>query len=100
MILTKDTVPTFQYGQTDVGLAAAKIIEGKVRFAKGVLLRSPGSNDPTPNTDIIWVGRANVTTSTGMPLAPGESLTLPVDNGDDLYAISTTASQRLAWLGG
>jgi len=96
----KDTVGIFKHGQTTVGVAIVQVIElANVTFTKGILLRAAGDNDPTPNTNVIWVGGPAVTANDGMPLAPGETLSLPLENGSRLYAISTAADQKLAWIG-
>jgi hypothetical protein len=99
MIVIKETVQRFQHGQRLVGVTAVKITDSTFRFAKGILLRTAGDNDPTPNTDVIWVGDARVTSSDGMPIAPGESINLPLESAENLYAISTSANQSIAWLG-
>ena len=99
MLVIKDTVKQFRNGQKTVGINAVKITETNHEFVKGILLRAAGDNDPTPNTNVIWIGGPYVTSSDGMPLAPGETMTLPLETAENLYAISTAASQNLAWWG-
>lgn len=99
MILAKDTVQQFQHGQKLISTSAVRIIDIDSRFVKGILLRSAGDNDPTPNVDTIWIGRSNVTANDGMPISPGETMTVPLESGANLYAISTSANQSIAWLG-
>lgn len=99
MWVTKEGVRTFKHGQELISTNAVKVIEPDHRFIRGILLRSAGEKDPTPNTGMIWIGTAGVTSATGMPIAPGETLSLPLDRGANLYAISDTANQSLAWLG-
>jgi hypothetical protein len=66
---------------------------------KGVLIKAPGPTDDTPNTLSVFIGGANVTadqaTTGGFPLAPGESITLPIELVDGIYAIATGANQKL-----
>ncbi|MEN6406094.1 MAG: hypothetical protein ABFC77_06435 [Thermoguttaceae bacterium] len=70
---------------------------------KGVLLRTPGSVDPTPNAVCVWVGGACVTADSdgqtgGMPIPPGESLFVPIDDPSRLWVVSTDANQNVAWM--
>lgn len=99
MFIVKETVKEIQYGQIAVGVTAVRVVDTDKPFTRGILLRAAGVNDPVPNTNVIWVGGSTVTSSDGMPIAPGEALTVPLAHGKDLYAISTLADQKLAWLG-
>lgn len=99
MFIVKETVKTIQYGQIVVGVTAVRIVDTDKTFTRGILLRAAGVNDPIPNTNVIWVGGSTVTPSDGMPIAPGEALTVPLAQGQNLYAVSTLADQKLAWLG-
>jgi hypothetical protein len=70
---------------------------------KGILLRAPGSGDDSPNSAPVYVGGAGVTADNmpetgGMPICPGETLFVPLENLELLYAISTAANQQLAWI--
>ena len=47
---------TLMHGHQTVGTARRQLVEGKYEVLKGVLMRAPGSGDPTPNTAPIWVG--------------------------------------------
>jgi hypothetical protein len=104
MLIVKDTTCKFYHGHKSVGTSPTKIIVPGYKFIKGIVLRAPGDNDPVSNNAPIWIGRADVTANSneaagGMPIAPGESLTLPLESGKDLYAISNTANQDIAWIG-
>jgi hypothetical protein len=74
-------------------------------MVKGVLLRTPGDADPTPNVAPVWVGNnesvtADSDTETGgMPLVPGAALEIPAQNAEDIWLISTAADQDIAWIG-
>jgi hypothetical protein len=63
---------------------------------KGVLIKAHGDLDAAANTVPVFIGNAQVTTSDGFSLGPGESVTLPVE-GDDIYAIAGSASQKVSW---
>lgn len=87
-----------------VGTSAVKVNPIGFKFIKGILLRTPGTTDPSPNTAPIWIGGANVTADQavetgGFPLVPGASLNIPSEFLSGLYAISTSASQVLTWVG-
>lgn len=86
-----------------MGTTRAQLTANSIRTYKGVLIRSPGSADPTPNTGVIWIGGAAVTADSnsgtgGMPLTPGDSVFIPIDDPSKLYVISDTAAQDVAWL--
>jgi hypothetical protein len=87
-----------------VGMTAGLINDFKFRFIKGIVLYTPGTLDPVPNTAPIWIGNAKVTADLeietgGFPLVPGSQITFPTEYLKDLYAVSTTADQRLLWIG-
>ncbi len=102
----KETSPSneLHHGHTVVGLTAVRIVPVSVKLVRGLMLRAPGPSDSVPNTDIIYIGRQIVTAdantgSGGMPLLPGSSIVLPVDDGYEIYAISASANQDVAWIG-
>lgn len=97
--MSKETVLDFRHGQTLVGASAVQIANYPATLVQGVVLRAAGASDPTPNTDTIWVGKATVGTGNGMPISPGETMSIPVEDMSQLYAISTSANQSLAWWG-
>jgi hypothetical protein len=47
------------------------------------------------NTGIIYVGRSNITASNGYPLAPSESVLIPVDNTDGVMALAAVNNEKL-----
>jgi hypothetical protein len=52
------------------------------------------------NTGTVYIGfSSGVTASTGFELGAGESLTLPVNNVNKLYAISSSGSQNISYIG-
>jgi hypothetical protein len=101
----KETSPSTRLanGHTAVGTTPVPVSEVSQKFVRGLLLRAPGPNDPTPNTDVIWVGKKSVTADTtatgGMPLLPGSVLELPVEDPSQVYAVSGSDNQDLAWMG-
>lgn len=93
-----------KHGHVVVGITPVPLTTLSFRLDRGLLVRAPGASDPVPNTAVVWVGRAAVAADSsvgrgGMPLAPGEALTLPVDDPSKVYVVSTAANQDLAWMG-
>lgn len=94
----------FAFGHTVVGVTRAKAINGSLPDGNfsGVLIKAPGSEDDVPNTVAIYLGDASVTANYdpdtgGFPLAPGQSITVPLETAEDLYVVSTASSQDMAW---
>lgn len=93
-----------KYGHVTVGTSAVALSSISRTVKKGVILRAPGSGDPTANTDPIWIGDSRVTANSaadtgGFPIAPGESVTIEIEDLSEIYAISANASQDLGWIG-
>lgn len=88
-----------KYGRTTVGTSAVPI---SIRFTgdeteklrRGFLVKAAPDNSAT-----IFLGGPTVTAEDGMPLLPGESLSIPADKPWLIYAISTDSDQALAWIG-
>jgi hypothetical protein len=86
----------FYSGQTSVGTAATLI--------DGVLLNAAGGNPyrlhlhNNDNTDAVYLGGSDVTTTTGLMLDKGVMLELTVSPADRLYAVSTKAGHGISWL--
>jgi hypothetical protein len=99
--VTKD----IRYGHKVVGATAVQLTNVSSEMVKGLLLRAPGSADPTPNTHTIWVGtNENVTADShaetgGMPIIPGAALTIPAQDANDIWVIAGAAAQDIAWIG-
>jgi len=50
------------------------------------------------NTINVYVGPSGITTSTGMELAPGQSVCLPVTNTNLLFVIASTTGASVSWI--
>jgi hypothetical protein len=103
MDINKEAVGQLYHGHKAVGTGRVQLAIAKYEVVKGILLRTPGTNCPTPNTVPVWVGGKHVTADSnpgtgGIPLAPGESLFIPCDNITALYVVSTADGQDLAWM--
>ncbi len=105
MDISRETVHDLWQGHALVGLTRVKVVslELGTQALKGILLVTPGTNAPVPNTHPVWVGGGGVSADSnaetgGMPLLPGDSLFVPVADVSKLYAVSTAADQDLAWM--
>ena len=106
LVDVRDTVETkeLKWGHTVVGASAVQLTALEFTFTKGLLIRAPGSDDPVANTAPIWVGGKGVTANSnvatgGVPLAPGESINLPVNDPTLVYVVSTAGAQDVSWMG-
>ena len=106
LVEVRETIGTkeLKWGHQVVGLTAVQLTSQQYNFEKGLFLRAPGASDPTPNTNCIWVGGAGVTADSdqgtgGIPLAPGDSINLPVNDPTAVYLVSDIADQDIAWMG-
>lgn len=52
------------------------------------------------NTDILYIGKSGVTTSTGFPLSASDTVLWPAANLNQIYAICAAGSPVLAWVVG
>jgi hypothetical protein len=91
-------------GHKTVGVTSVQLTPQSFKAEKGILIRAPGATDTVPNTVPVWIAQTSTVTadstgSGGYPLAPGESVSLPVNDPSELYVISTAADQTIAWMG-
>jgi len=93
-----DTQSSFDHGSNlDIDASAEQITSTSFTAKRGVVLRAPSAN-----TGIIYVGNSDVTAGTtaatdGIPLEPGESLFIEIDNPNKLYGIADVANQKIFW---
>jgi hypothetical protein len=102
MEIEKETSRELFFGHVPVGTTPRRLTTGQFKVARGVLLRAPGTRDPSANTAPIWVGGRGVTADSqdtgGMPIPPGESVMVPIEDTSLLYVVSTDEGQDLAWM--
>lgn len=79
-------------GQTSIGTAAT-LIDG-VAWQNPVVLHIH-NND---NTDAIYLGGPDVTTSNGLSLLKQESIELTLHQANQIYAISSKAGHIVSWI--
>ena len=84
----------FQFGQTAMSSSApTALVDITTPCKNGLLVKNPASN-----TEDIYIGDANVSSSTGYPLSPGESLIVPVDHPNFIYGLAVVNDEPLAWV--
>lgn len=116
------------YGHQTVGLAAKKLtLLGVGKLTRGVCIRAPGPNDADTgiagdpnaprgyrgNRGIVFIGGIAVTANNaegtgGMPIPPGESITIPCLDPSSLYVVGNVNNivdgqpgydDDVAWIG-
>lgn len=79
-------------GQTTVGTAAT-LIDG-IAWQNPVLLHIH-NND---NTDAVYMGGPNVTTSDGLKLVKEDSIEITLHQANTIYAVSSKAGHVISWI--
>jgi hypothetical protein len=97
--VTSAVSATLDHGSNrDVDTAAEQITSTSFAAKFGVTLRADSAN-----TGILYIGNSDVTAGTtaatdGIPLAAGDSITLPVSNSNIPYAIASANNQIIYWV--
>lgn len=81
-------------GRATVGTTAAQI-QSTSTVVNRVTVKALAAN-----TAPIYIGVSGVTTATGFELSAGQSVDLEIANLNQIYAISTVASQAACYIGG
>jgi hypothetical protein len=92
------------HGHQSVGTTAVKLSPVSVLVKTGVLIRTPGTDDPIANANTVWVGSDKITGDSdiqtgGFPLPPGSSIVLDVDDVSKVWCVAEAASHDVAWIG-
>jgi hypothetical protein len=96
--VTSSVSSTLDHGSNlDIDTTAEQITTTSFAAKFGVTVKSA-----VDNTGTVYIGNSDVTAGTtaatdGFPLEPGESITLPVNNSNLLYAIGAAANQKVFW---
>jgi hypothetical protein len=84
-------------GNSDIDTTAEQITTTSMASSGGVLVRADDSN-----TGYLYLGNSDVTAGTdatqGIKLAAGESIFIPIDNANKIYAIGSAVNQALTFL--
>ena len=79
-------------GQTSVGTAAT-LIDG-IAYNNPVLLHIH-NND---NTDAVYIGGPDVTTSNGLALLKQDSLEITLHQANTIYCVSSKSGHTVSWI--
>lgn len=79
-------------GSTTIGTVAT-LIDG-VAYNNPVLLHL--HNDD--NTDAVYIGGSDVTTSNGLKLLKEDSIEINLHQGNQIFAVSTKAGHIISWI--
>ena len=85
---------SFQAAVGSVGTSAAQlatVLSGKPAY-KGVTIKN------THASNNLFVGKSDVTATTGFELGPDESIELVIKQPSELYVIASGASTTYTWL--
>lgn len=82
---------------TDVDTAAEQLTAASVPVTTTPVVTAAPDN---PDGSIVYVGPSGVTTSTGYPLAPGQSVPVPVANLNAIYVIGSENNLKAAAIAG
>ena len=74
--------------------SAAAITATSFTCKSGVLVLSLPANTAT-----VYIGDSTVTTSNGLPLAPGDRIFIPVINPASIFVISGSSGQKIRGIG-
>lgn len=88
------TTGPIQNGQTTIGTTAAALSSSTAPFNQNVMIKAASTN-----TGAVYVGASGVTTSTGFPLAAGQSVTVGAVSPSVCYVIGSASGQAVAWIG-
>ena len=95
----RETAPNspLTHGGLSVGTSRIQLTSWDKPQIKGVLVQAAPSN-----TANVRIGGKDVNTTFGMHggliLAPGSSLTVPIEKASDLFCISTENDQHVTWM--
>jgi hypothetical protein len=98
MDISRDLSRNFTTGSSTVTTTSSAVCPSTVEVFKGLQIKA-GSG----NAGVVYVGKATVTAdgsndSTGVPLAAGEGLFIPVRDVTSVYAIADGGVNKVFWL--
>lgn len=98
--MSSATVPSkdLRHGHKNVTVTAARLTELDLYMYVGVVLKCPKTN-----TSSVWIGGEGVTANVnegtgGMPLDPGENFTIPGDRVKEIWVVTDTGTQDIAYM--
>lgn len=82
----------FAYGAISVGTSATAIPTANMGNRKAIIVRN------NSNSVKVFVGDSNVTTGTGFPLLPSESMPFDLSSGANIYGIVSAGTAEVRYL--
>ncbi len=100
MEIIKETtdVKLLKYGHTAVGLSPVQLCNS-FTTRRGILLQADRGNSWAVYIGIGPFVQANNSEAGGLPLQPGHSIVIPIDDPSALYVVSADTDQDVAWFG-
>jgi hypothetical protein len=92
MYVLKDVVHWFRSAQFEVSITVSPLPSADRPLTRGVQLKAM----PT-NTDVIYIGNADVNSQNGFVLQAGDSVLIPVEKMEWIYTVAPS-NQRLCVL--
>lgn len=77
-------------GQVSITVAA-KVADGSTNAPSYIFLKNPSA------IDVYWGYKSTVSTTTGVILVAGASVSIPCDAGDSVYAVSSAGAATVHW---
>lgn len=87
------------YGRTTVGLVPVPLTGRRTLDNTNKLFRGVDIVANPNNTTNVYVGLSTVSISDGMPLRPGFSISLPIDDPSFVWVAAEDDGQQVAWIG-
>ena len=92
----RDLSEVFQTGSRIIGASAVQLFPGDAYpVAKGAQLKADADNMGTIYIGVKGVTAGTVAATDGFPLDASEGLHIPIDDLSRIYAIASTADQKL-----
>lgn len=83
---------TIKTGQQAIDSTVPEILTGVGGNSSGIVVKNLSTN-----TGVIYMGPSGVTTSTGYPLDPGESVSLDMQSVRQVYFLAEVDEEKVAW---
>ena len=87
------SVEIFRAGQLTVGVAGVQLMEDSTPMTYGVTIKADASN-----ANNVFVGRINVSATTGFVLDAGEEIFIPIRSLNKVHLIADAVDQKVHWI--
>ncbi len=98
MDVQQESVAGLRNGCTSVGTSATRLTDNQIgKCKKGIHFQAP-----TSNSESVYVGAKGVTANSGAnggtQIYPGDAIFLPIENPDEVWLVSPSNGEIIAWL--